>query len=317
MQPQLNTAQPAPMVTQLAPTSDFDRLLSAEYGVRQIMQGDDMDKMLVLAEQMAAARVTVPKHLQGSVADCLAIVIQAAQWGMNHYSVAQKTHIVNGVLGYEAQLVNAVVQNSGAIRGAFKYEFTGEGQNVRCRVGAVLRNETEITWGMWLSASSVQTKNSPLWKTNPAQQLGYLQVKNWARAYCPGAILGVYTPDELEDFSPVEKTADPAIARGPQRRAKEAPAAANDVPADTSAQTEGNPPADEQAPPEEKPTPPATTQAPPAGVINAGQVKYLQGKLKAAGIDEASIVERFQLAGLEHMSLAEFDTLKSELLAMG
>lgn len=46
-------------------------------------------------------------------------------------------------------------------------------------------------------------------------------------------------------------------------------------------------------------------------------MKYLQGKLKAAGIDESSIVERFQLAGLEHMSLAEFDTLKSELLAMG
>ena len=45
------------------------------------------------------------------------------------------------------------------------------------------------------------TKNSPLWKTNPKQQLGYLQVKNWARLYCPGAILGVYTPDEFEATS--------------------------------------------------------------------------------------------------------------------
>lgn len=315
MQPQLNTAQPAPMVTTPAPSSDFERLLSAEYGVRQIMQGDDMDKMLILAEQMASARVTVPKHLQGSVADCLAIVIQAAQWGMNHYAVAQKTHIVNGVLGYEAQLVNAVIQNSGAIRGAFKYEYTGEGQNVRCRVGAVLRGESDITWGMWLSASSVQVKNSPLWKTNPAQQLGYLQVKNWGRAYCPGAILGVYTSDELEDFSPVEKTADPAIKRGPQRRAEAPPAAAPDAP-DTSAQAEEKPPQEEQGPIDE-PAPATTTKTAPAGVINAGQVKYLQGKLKAAGIDESSIVERFQLAGLEHMSLAEFDTLKSELLAMG
>lgn len=29
-----------------------------------------------------------------------------------------------------------------------------------------------------------------------------MQVKNWARAYCPGAILGVYTDDELNDYQP-------------------------------------------------------------------------------------------------------------------
>ncbi|MFN5939002.1 MAG: recombinase RecT, partial [Polaromonas sp.] len=67
-----------------------------------------------------------------------------------------------------------------------------------CRVGAVIAGQQSITWGEWLSAATVTTKNSPLWKTNPKQQLGYLQVKNWARSFCPGAILGVYTSDELE-----------------------------------------------------------------------------------------------------------------------
>jgi hypothetical protein len=38
--------------------------------------------------------------------------MQAAQWGMNPFAVAQKTHVVNGTLGYEAQLVNAVVSSS-------------------------------------------------------------------------------------------------------------------------------------------------------------------------------------------------------------
>ncbi|SPX63869.1 Uncharacterised protein [Leclercia adecarboxylata] len=40
----------------------------------------------------------------------MAIIMQAMQWGMNPYAVAQKTHLVNGVLGYEAQLVNADLQ---------------------------------------------------------------------------------------------------------------------------------------------------------------------------------------------------------------
>lgn len=158
-----------------------------------------MDQFNALASVMAGSKVTIPKHLQGSTSDCFAIVLQAAQWGMSPFSVAQKTHLVNGVLGYEAQLVNAVIQASGAITGRFHYEYTGEGENLACRVGAIIRDESEVVWNEWLTARSVATKNSPLWKTNPKQQLAYLQVKNWARLYCPGAILGVYSEDELPD----------------------------------------------------------------------------------------------------------------------
>ena len=175
-----------------------------------------MEAMMTMAKIMAEGKATLPKHFQGSPADCLAVIMQAMQWQMNPFAVAQKTHIVNGTLGYEAQLVNAVVQTSGAITGAFKYEYRGEGNQLECRAGAVLRGETQVTWGEWLLISTVKTKNSPLWATNPKQQLGYLQVKNWARLYCPGAILGVYSTDELEDYSapkvinPEEGSAAPA-----------------------------------------------------------------------------------------------------------
>lgn len=162
-----------------------------------------------IAKMMAMGKATVPKHLQNNEADCFAITIQAMQWGMVPFVVAQKTHLVNGTLGYEAQLVNAVVQNSGAITGSFHYEFSGTGNDLSCRVGAVLRGESEITWGEWLSKSSVTTQNSPLWKTNPSQQLGYLQVKNWARLYCPGSLLGIYSEDELEPAKPATRPFSP------------------------------------------------------------------------------------------------------------
>lgn len=166
-----------------------------------------MDALYKFAQVMAESKFTVPKHLQGNVGDCLAVAMQATLWGMHPFTVAQKTHEVGGTLGYEAQLVNAVVQNSGAIIGRFHYEYQGEGARLQCRVGAIPRGESEIVWGEWLSSESVTTKNSPLWKTNPKQQLGYLQVKNWARAFTPGAILGVYTPDDMEDI-PVQRPKD-------------------------------------------------------------------------------------------------------------
>lgn len=168
-----------------------------------------MNQLQQLATVMSRSVVTVPKHLQGNPGDCMAICMQAAQWGMNPFAVAQKTHIVNGTLGYEAQLVNAVLQASGAIVGRFHYEYQKEGQSLECRVGAIIRGETEITWNEWLRLGDVKVKNSPLWINNPKQQIGYLQVKNWGRQYCPGAILGVYTVDEIEAYSGGEREVNP------------------------------------------------------------------------------------------------------------
>ncbi len=167
-----------------------------------ILDPKHLHNMMAVANIMATGTSTVPAHLQKKPGDCLAVVMQAAQWGMNPFAVAQKTHVVNGALGYEAQLVHAVLETTGAIDGRFHYEYTGEGNNLSCRVGAVCRGEGAITWGEWLNVSTVTTKNSPLWKTNPKQQMGYLQVKNWARAFKPGAILGVYTPEEIQEQPP-------------------------------------------------------------------------------------------------------------------
>lgn len=164
-----------------------------------LLNGDVMDRMMKIADVMSQGISTVPKHLQGKPSDCLAIVMQAARWGMDPYVVGQKTHVINGTLGYEAQLVSAVLTATGAIRGRFHYEYRGEKDVMECRVGAVISGEKDITWNEWLCVSEVTIKNSPLWKSNPKQQIGYLQVKYWARAYTPWAILGVYTPDELEE----------------------------------------------------------------------------------------------------------------------
>ena len=291
--------------------ADFEQLLQREAFKPNDMldDGDTLDKMLRVAEQMATGRCTVPKHLQGSVGDCLAIVTQAMQWDMNPFAVAQKTHVVNGTLGYEAQLVHAVLMKSGAIRSSFHYEYREEGHEVSCRVGAVLRGEKDITWGEWLSSGSVQTKNSPLWKTNKPQQMGYLQVKNWGRKYAPGAILGVYTVDELEnnndDYTPPAQTA----RTGPQRKS-----AGNPPPPPAGKREDApDPETGEVAPPATRaPTPPASG---PTGRISENQAKYLRNKLKDAGASEQETCTRYGVERLEDLTVDAFDERRAELLA--
>ncbi len=189
-----------------------------------------MNSLHMFAQTMAQATVTVPKHLAGNTGDCMAICMQAAQWGMNPFAVAQKTHVVQGNLGYEGQLINAVVSSSNAIQGRFKYEYGNDWENgkhghIRC--GAILKDESEITWGEWLNCSEVKTKNSPVWKSAPKQQAAYLVVKMWARLYTPDVIMGVYTPDELQEIEPVRKidsaSAKPSFASRLQDTPEQAP----------------------------------------------------------------------------------------------
>jgi len=189
-----------------------------------LFDANRMNALINFADVMAKGTVTVPRHLQNKPADCLAITLQAMRWRMDPYIVGGKTHLVNGNLGYEAQLVIAVLKNSGAVKGRPHYEFRGDGSNLECRAGFVPAGEDAIVWTEWLSISTIITKNSPLWKVNPKQQFGYLQARNWARLYAPDALLGIYTEDELQVIpaQPAERhmgTADevrPALPDYPQ-----------------------------------------------------------------------------------------------------
>lgn len=206
--------------TNIITTEQAPNTVSASNAVFNVQA---LGQLTAFADLMAQSAVTVPKHLAGKPADCMAIVMQAMQWGMNPYAVAQKTHLVNGVLGYEAQLVNAVISSSSAIQGRFHYEYGGDWEKIAgqkdgrdelglyIRVGAVLRGEADITWGEPIYLADITTRNSPLWKTAPKQQIAYLAVKYWARLYCPEVILGVYSPDEVEPR--VEKEINPAPQR--------------------------------------------------------------------------------------------------------
>ena len=209
-----------------------------------VLDGDSLDKMMRLADIMATGRATLPKHFNGNPADCLAVVMQSMQWEMNPFAVAQKTHLVNGVLGYEAQLVNAVITNRAPTLDRLHYEWYGDWEKVigkftikngekgeyrvpgwkmtdeeglGVRVWATFRGEDEPRM-LELLLAQARTRNSTLWADDPRQQLAYLATKRWSRLFCPDVIMGVYSPDELEetrqpmrDLNPSHKTEDPKV----------------------------------------------------------------------------------------------------------
>lgn len=181
-----------------------------QYSPQQITLDDSLfNKCCRLAQVMASGKCTIPKHLQGSEGDCFAVIGQALRWGMDPFAVAQKTHLVSGTLGYEAQLVIAVINNRAPISDRIKFEYFGDWSKVKSKedksddVGVICRatvigddEPTELS----LTMAQVGTvRNSPLWAADPRQQLAYLAAKRFSRLHFPDVIMGVYTPDELAD----------------------------------------------------------------------------------------------------------------------
>jgi len=188
--------------------------MSRVTAVELVLSSKHRQALVEVSGLMAQAQGAVPQWLFGNQGGCFAIAMQAVAWNMSPFAVAQKSHLIRNNIGYEAQLVNAVVCSSGAISGRFKYEYVGDWQHKigeGCRVGAIIAGEEDVTWGHTHYLSDVKVKNSELWKTNPQQQLSYLVVKAWARLFAPDALMGVYSTDELVAFESESESSDTEI----------------------------------------------------------------------------------------------------------
>lgn len=160
----------------------------------------NMTELIEFAKLMSSSGVAIPKHLRNDPGACLAICIQAFEWGMSAFPVANKSYSVNDRLGYEAQLINAVILRRAPIIGRFANSYSGEKDSRRCKVS--VEGKDGVTYEYESPpVSSIPVKNSPLWKGDTDQQLFYYSSRALCRRHFPDVILGVYTQDELSGRS--------------------------------------------------------------------------------------------------------------------
>ncbi len=158
----------------------------------------NLGEVVKFAEVMCRADIALPQHLRGNAGACMAVAMQALEWQMSPFAVASKSYAVGGRIAYEAQLIAAVVNTRSGIKGRLRYSYEGEGQSLTCTVMGILDGDECVYTSPPMG--SITTKNSPLWKSDPQQQLGYFAARSWARRHCPEVILGVYDRDEAEEF---------------------------------------------------------------------------------------------------------------------
>lgn len=157
-------------------------------------------------------------------------------------------------------------------------------------------------------------------KTDPWSNMPRRMMRHKAFIQCARLAFGFALYDDEEGATAAAGTTIDAATglvidqpRGPQRKSAK-PAVMVDSDTGEITVTAGETGQASAPAPDSPPAPPPVASA--QGGISAGSVAYLRGKLKAAGVDESSIQDRFQVSGIELLTAEQFDALKSELLKM-
>lgn len=163
-------------------------------------------EVVEFSQMMCKGGLSIPAHLRNNPGACLRVVQQAMAWEFDPWAVASKTYSVNDILAYEAQLVSAVIKKWAPLKErVIPYKFTGEGGELQCSI-VVHHAETgeEIPYTS-PKKKDISPQNSPLWKTDPQQQLAYYSIRALARRHFPEILLGVYDREEvlsMKDVTP-------------------------------------------------------------------------------------------------------------------
>lgn len=81
------------------------------------------------------------------------------------------------------------------------WDFNKDEEGLSVTVWATLVGEAEPRT-LTLLMKQARVRNSPLWTEDPKQQLAYLAGRRWGRLHAPDVIMGVFTPDELDERPP-------------------------------------------------------------------------------------------------------------------
>jgi ribosome modulation factor len=179
-----------------------------------LMQPRNGKELMDMANLMAGSGQMIRDFYRGNPGDCAGLIMICQPYGFNPFTTSWKTYKASknadAPISFEAQLVNAMVNMSAPIKGRLRYAYEGEGENRRCTVTGTDRETNEDITYTTPPLGKIPVKNSPLWKGDPDQQLGYYAARSWARRHFPELLLGVYTREEIEEAPPRDITPRPA-----------------------------------------------------------------------------------------------------------
>ena len=157
------------------------------------------DQLTRVATMLSKSTV-VPQAYQGKPEDCFIAAEMASRMNTSPLFIMQNLYVVKGKPTWAGQACGKFKN--------VKHVYTGErGKDTRgCYVEAVRISDGEVLHGTEITMQMAKDEgwlSNSKWKTMPEQMLGYRAASFFARMFCPEAMMGLQTTEEVYDVNPV------------------------------------------------------------------------------------------------------------------
>jgi hypothetical protein len=154
--------------------------------------------------KMYAASKMVPTHFQGDEASCMVACQMAMRLNVDPFMFLQKTYVVGGKPGMEAQMAIALVNTRGPFEGPIDWNFKRDdkGKVVEATAFATHKKTGRVCSATvdWAMVEGEGWDKNKKWNSLREQMFSYRSAVFLARRYCPEVLMGMAMADELEEI---------------------------------------------------------------------------------------------------------------------
>ena len=168
-----------------------------------VWENKDSFNQLLRAAQMLSQTSIIPQSYQNKPQDCFVAIEMANRMGVSPMVVMQNMYVVKGKPSWAGQACTMLINSCGKFKDV-KHIYTGEKgkPNRGCYVTATRISDGSQVDGVEVTMQMAQaegwTSNSK-WRNMPELMLAYRASAFFARVYCPEAMMGVQTAEEVYD----------------------------------------------------------------------------------------------------------------------
>ena len=163
-----------------------------------------LNTLMKLAGFYANSQI-VPDNYQHNKDNCFVACELANRMNVSPTLVMQSLYIVKGKPAWSGQACIALINGTGQFS-PLRFVFIGERNtpSYGCYVTCTRKADGEQLYGSTITMQMAKdegwsTKDGSKWKTMPEQMLQYRAASFFARIYCPAALMGLQTVEEVED----------------------------------------------------------------------------------------------------------------------
>ena len=164
-----------------------------------------LNTLVKLANMMARSKI-VPDIYRGDPDSCFVACEMANRMGVSPIFIMQNLYIVNGRPAWSGQACISLINGTG-LYGPLDFVYVGEKgtPSYGCYAWATRKSDGAIHTGTVVDYAMAEaegwtSKKGSKWLTMGDQMLRYRAAAFFARVYCPHALMGLKTVEEVKDI---------------------------------------------------------------------------------------------------------------------